>query len=132
MKRCDNAWLNFATVDLNSAGKLLEDDSLTQSAAFHCQQTIEKSFKALLEYKNIAVPRVHDLIRLHGLLLEAKIEIAVDDDMLAQINDVYIETRYPSNFGLIPSGIPEVSTVQHFYQQAETILEKAWKQIQPV
>lgn len=132
MKRCNNAWLNFAMVDLNSAGKLLEDESLTQSAAFHCQQTIEKSFKALLEYKNVAVPRVHDLTRLHGLLLEAKIDIVVDDDMLAQINDVYIETRYPSNLGLIPNGIPKVSTVQQFYQQAETILEQVRKQIQLV
>ena len=49
MKKQVEERLEFATVDLRSAKKLLEDETLTQSAAFHLHQTVEKAFKAIIE-----------------------------------------------------------------------------------
>jgi HEPN domain-containing protein len=39
------------------------------AACFHCQQAVEKYFKALLQELNLAVPRTHDLEALLDLLL---------------------------------------------------------------
>ena len=50
MKNQVEEWLDFASIDLRSAKKLLEDETLTQSAAFHLHQTVEKAFKATIEY----------------------------------------------------------------------------------
>ncbi len=124
MKKRAEEWLKFSKIDLDSALKLLEDPGLTQSVAFHCQQTIEKAFKAILEEKNLKVPRLHDLEKLFGMVEECGLEMQIDEDVLDEINDVYIETRYPSNSGLIPDGIPKIETVKKFYNQAESVYKQ--------
>ena len=121
MKKRVKEWIRFSKLDLDSAAKLLEDPGLTQIAAFHCQQTIEKSFKAILEEKKDKIPRTHDLEKLYGLVEECGIKLQMDEDILDEINDVYIETRYPSDLGLIPDGIPKVETVKIFYDLSESI-----------
>lgn len=57
MKLTTESRLNFAKADLKSSKKLLEDNELARMAALHCQQTIEKSLKAILEEYNIHVPK---------------------------------------------------------------------------
>ena len=121
MKKQVRQWLNFSKVDLDSAAKLLEEPGLTQSAAFHCQQAIEKSFKAVLEDANAHVPRTHDLEKLLGLIASQNISFDIDEEILDKINDVYIDIRYPSDLGLIPDGIPKVETVQVFYDLSKSI-----------
>ena len=121
MKKRVNEWLKLAKVDLDSVLKLLEDSNLTQSAAFHCQQSIEKSFKALLEEQSGTFIKSHDLQRLYGLVEESGISLNVDEDILDAINAVYIEARYPSDLGLIPEGKPKPSTVKTFYNLSESI-----------
>ena len=116
--------MKFAKIDLDSAIKLLEDPGLTQCAAFHCQQSIEKSFKAILEEIQNKIPRTHDLEKLYGLIEEYKIELVIDEDVLDEVNDVYIETRYPSDLGLIPEGIPKVETVERFYNLSNSIYKQ--------
>ena len=46
-------WLKSARDDLSLVEHILLDEHLTHLAAFHAQQAIEKSFKALLEAKNL-------------------------------------------------------------------------------
>lgn len=41
MKFLTREWLNAAELDLKSAKQLLQDESLTSVATFHCQQAIE-------------------------------------------------------------------------------------------
>ncbi len=124
MKKRVKEWIKYSKLDLDSALKLLENPELTQNAAFHCQQSIEKSFKAILEEKINKVPRTHDLIKLYGLIEECGINLLINEDVLDQVNDVYIETRYPSDLGLIPEGIPRVETINIFYDLSGSIYKQ--------
>ncbi len=124
MKKRVKEWVKYSKLDLDSALKLLESPDLTQSAAFHCQQSIEKSLKAIIEEKINKVPRTHDLEKLYGLIEEYGIKLEIDEDILDQVNDVYIETRYPSDLGLVPEGIPKVETIKYFYDLTESIYKQ--------
>ncbi len=64
MKATTQSWLDYAKVDLHTCNKLLDDEFLTSSVAFHAQQVIEKCFKAIYEEKIGKVPRIHNLLRL--------------------------------------------------------------------
>ena len=92
MKQQAKAWISAAEKDLKLIKKILNDPELTGIAAFHAQQSIEKSLKALLEYHNIEIPRIHNLIILKSNI-EKFIELNLDDEIIAKINDLYIDTR---------------------------------------
>jgi hypothetical protein len=47
MKEITQHWLNSAGDDLKIIVKIIDDSSLTHQVAFHAQQAIEKSFKAV-------------------------------------------------------------------------------------
>ena len=121
MKKQVKLWLQHAKVDLFSAEKLLEENDLTQSVTFHCHQTVEKSLKALLENLNKRIPRTHDLENLYGIILQEGVELELNEDILAQINDVYIDSRYPGDAGLIPNGIPSTQKAKEFFEEASNI-----------
>jgi HEPN domain-containing protein len=55
-------WLEHAQSDLNLA-RLAQsrDDILPEQACFHAQQAAEKALKAVLLYRKIEFPLVHDL-----------------------------------------------------------------------
>jgi len=124
MKKRVKEWIKYSKLDLDSALKLLESPELTQSAAFHCQQSIEKALKAIIEDKAKKVPRIHDLEKLYGIIEENGINLVFDADILDQVNDVYIEIRYPSDLGLVPDGIPKVETIRTFYDLSEMIYKQ--------
>ncbi len=53
----------------------------------------------------LQIPRTHNLIRLHKIcedLIGGK--LGIDREMLIFLNDVYIDSRYPADFGILPSG----------------------------
>lgn len=70
MKKRVEQWLHFAIIDLESAKVLNQEDRLTQTAAFHCQQAVEKILKSLIENTGKIVPRVHNLGVLYGTIEE--------------------------------------------------------------
>lgn len=127
MKKQVSEWILFARVDLDSALKLMEEPHLSQNSVFHCQQTIEKAFKAVIEDNNNRVPRTHDLRRLLGIIETYGIVIEIEEDILDAINAVYTETRYPSDLGLIPDGIPGMKTVTQFYALAKSIYHQVYQ-----
>jgi HEPN domain-containing protein len=96
MKKQAREWIKFAKADLQSSKVLIEDENLSTTAAFHVQQCVEKSLKALIELYNKKVPRIHDLIKIKKKIDEEinGIYIEVDEEILDQINQVYIDTRY--------------------------------------
>jgi HEPN domain-containing protein len=124
MKKRVKEWISYAIKDLNSAKKLSEDPSLNQNAAFHCQQAVEKILKAVIENYKSRTPRIHDLEKLYGIILESGILITIDENILAEINDVYIETRYPPDLGLMPNGIPSEETIRKFIDEIEATIEQ--------
>jgi len=123
MKKQAKDWMQYAQTDLQSIKTLLTDKNLTSVAAFHAQQCIEKSLKAILELYDKKVPRIHDLRKLITVLEEEtiKFDINIDSDILDQINQVYIDARYPADFGILPEGRPSFEKVELFLIEAEKI-----------
>jgi len=118
-------WLKAANDDLVLISNIIENAGLTHLVAFHCQQAIEKSFKAILEYNSSSVPKKHDLLALKDLIFDyLKIE---NEDMLESLNSLYIESRYPGSLGLLPNGRPTVEDAKEFYSFAKNIYDSVNK-----
>jgi len=126
MKKQAKEWISFAETDLKSAKVLIKDESLTTTAAFHVQQCVEKSLKALLELNNRKIPRIHDLLKLIRRIDNDQINISlsVNEEILDQINQVYIDARYPADFGLLPEGKPSTKKVEEFINEAENVFKQ--------
>ena len=92
------------------------------TVCFHSQQAVEKLFKAFIATFDQQIPRTHNLIRLHKIcedLLENKLEF--DDEKLILLNDVYIDSRYPADFGVLPSGQAGKQEANLAYSHAKDI-----------
>ncbi len=126
MKAITRSWLNYARIDLRSCNKLLGDDFLTNSVAFHAQQVVEKCFKAIFEENDMNVPRIHNLLRLYNEISEI-IDFKVDENMLERTDTVYTETRYPSDFGMLPEGKPSTKATKELYEFARYIYHNTEK-----
>lgn len=126
MKEISRQWLNFATDDLDTIKEIIGIEHLTNIVAFHCQQCIEKSFKAVLEESELGVPKVHDLIKLYGETKKIK-DFEFNEDTLDILSRVYIEARYPSELGLLPSGKPTITESKKFYEFAKYVYTKIEK-----
>jgi len=115
MKRQVEDWVQLADKDLYAAEILLKDEyPLTNIVAFHCQQTIEKYLKAFLIEKDIPIIKTHDLVRLNGMINEVN-DLGLDESKLMTINEVYIESRYPGELGLMPDGMPSNEQAKDFF-----------------
>ncbi len=114
-------WLQHASDDLKSA-KVLLTEKIYNISCFHSQQAVEKLFKALIAAYDQPIPRTHNLIRLHKIcedLFGDKLEF--DDEKLILLNDVYIDSRYPADFGVLPSGQPGEKEANKVYLYAKEI-----------
>jgi len=86
--------------------------------AFHSQQAIEKSLKALLESKGQEIPKIHSLHRLFDLCKEIDVN---DENIVTTLDSLYIESRYPGDLGLLPYGKPTLDDASGFYEFARQI-----------
>jgi HEPN domain-containing protein len=114
-------WLKAASDDLRASENLLQYPELTNIIAFHCQQCIEKSFKAIAEEKEVMVSKTHDLIKLHFLLKDYL--VAIDLEILREINELYIDSRYPGEMGLLPNGKPGKQDAERFFNYTKILHE---------
>lgn len=115
-------WLHSAMMDLRSIEKILDDPFLTPVACFHAQQCVEKALKAILEKNGREVPKTHDIIRLFALA-EKIYDLEIDMDLLHKVSELYIETRYPGDFGLLPDGKPSLDEARVFFLFAGDVYE---------
>lgn len=123
MREITKKWLEAASLDIESITLIIENERLTGHVAFHAQQVIEKSLKALIEENGDRVPKVHSLSKLFALC-SAFIDFPVDEDLIIALDSLYIESRYPGEFGLLPEGKPTGKQAQLFYDFAlEVYLE---------
>ena len=121
-KELATAWLQASYSDLVVIKEIVHNDFLSHMVAFHSQQSIEKSFKALLEFYTNRVPQKHDLILLAELVSQY---IDVDnEDILEDLNELYIDSRYPNSFGLLPNGKPTLENAKEFYLFADDIFDR--------
>ena len=122
MKKQAKSWLEAAYDDILVMENIKSVEYLSHMVAFHSQQSIEKSFKAILEEHNERIPKTHNLILLLQKV-EQYIKIEVDNSIIAQLNELYIESRYPADLGLLPEGKPSIERANKFYKYAVEIFE---------
>ena len=122
MKKITEEWLRSARDDLLVIEKILSEEHLTHMVAFHSQQCIEKSFKAVIEEFEIGSARIHNLERLLEIIRDHLI-IDADPVLITMLDKLYIESRYPGDLGLLPDGKPSVARATKFHDLARGIYE---------
>ena len=92
MKPETQEWLRIAEGDIGSAGSLLRDGFVHNSAYF-CQQAVEKLLKGMVTEMGSEPPKTHDLLELAEL---AGIDLTPEDRIfLTRLADHAIRGRYP-------------------------------------
>ena len=122
-----NEWLNAANDDLLVIESIIENESITHMVAFHAQQCIEKCFKAVLEAKEIDVPKIHSLGALYLKISDSFDFHSEENDsfsILKVLDQLYIDARYPGEIGLLPNGKPTQMDAQQFHNLAKEIHHK--------
>jgi HEPN domain-containing protein len=128
MKKLVSDWIILAEKDIKASAIIIDEADLTNVVAFHCQQAIEKYFKALIVEYDKPVLKIHDLLKLYGIIKETK-NLEIDEDVLSEINEVYIEDRYPGELGLLPEGMPTEEEAKKFMGFAREIEAAVKKEI---
>jgi HEPN domain-containing protein len=121
MREAAQVWIKLAELDLAACKRLIGDDHLTQIVAFHAQQCFEKLFKAILEDREESIPRTHDLHRLHQLAMGGFPKtVHLDRKLLDELSTIYLDSRYPSDLGLLPSGRPTAQDAQRYLESIQS------------
>jgi HEPN domain-containing protein len=115
-------WLKSAESDIETIEEIIENGNLTHIVAFHSQQCVEKSIKAILEFYEINVPKTHSVLKL-SKLAEGYFDIE-DKEMADELDKLYIDARYPGDFGLLPDGKPTLDKAATFYRFVKKIYAK--------
>lgn len=123
MKHITGEWLESAKGDLDTIKEILDNDQLSHVVAFHSQQCIEKTFKAIIEEFELFSSKTHNLITLKNTISPVYSE-NIDDDLLSLLNKLYIDSRYPGDLGLLPNGKPGIDDAMSFYGNAKEIYGK--------
>jgi len=123
MKGMTSDWLLSADSDLLIIKKILDEVSLTHQLAFHAQQAIEKSFKAVIEEYNLDFIKSHSLETLFNIVKE-RFTINLDLDLLIMLDQMYIEARYPGEMGLLPDGKPTITEAKAFADFASIVYQE--------
>ncbi len=110
-------WLGKADSDLRTAQAALAlDPPETETAAFHCQQAVEKCLKALLVAHDVDPPRVHDLAVLLEMCADQGHDLTGFRAAILDLNPFAVQFRYPSE-----EVAPEEEEVQEGLETAESI-----------
>ncbi len=87
-------WLLKADSDLAGARAILATSGPYDTACFHAQQAIEKTFKAFLAYHQKPIPRTHDLEELARLSQGLEPSLTLPMLELANASDYAVQLRY--------------------------------------
>ena len=93
-------WLEIAARDLLAARLLIEQEQCYEIAGFHCQQCLEKAFKAYIIDRTDMLVDGHNLTWLCRKASRSNRYFKRWLDDTAEMNRLYIETRYPSDIEL--------------------------------
>lgn len=89
-------WLGKARHDWDSAKTLaLHTPPLTDTAAFHCEQAVEKTLKAFLTYKANEFEKTHNVGRLCDLCAVEDTSFDALRERADRLSDYAIDPRYP-------------------------------------
>jgi len=109
------AWADKAAGDLAAAELLVRDPALRWTAAFHAQQCIDKSLKAVLIALDRPFPKSHD-IRGLLLLLPDDLGLSIDRRIAAELSESAVAGRYPGTED------PDANLTQELLAEARRVL----------
>lgn len=96
MKIVARQWVRKAENDLAAARQLLKGRPLlSDEICFHCQQAIEKYFKALLAEHGFPIQKTHDLTILLHQLMPIDAALTLLKRGLKGVSRYAVEYRYP-------------------------------------
>lgn len=124
MKKTTNDWFHSAESDLLLIREIILRENLTHLSAFHAQQAIEKSFKAIIEEFDLGFVKSHSLEMLYNKGKE-KILAEIILDQLILLDQLYIDARYPGELGLLPDGKPTLNEAESFFNLGIQIFDAA-------
>lgn len=93
------AWVEKAENDLDNASLVLQAGAggPMDTVAFHAQQCAEKYLKALLSFRGVDFPKIHDVEELLALAgMDEHVAISVEEQRL--LTDYATVTRYPGDY----------------------------------
>ena len=92
-------WIKFARNDMGIAAHLNETyrPLPTNTICWLCQQSIEKSYKAILAYYDEKIPKTHDIKRIQNSTTEYEPNVNIDSKIADKITEFAVESRYPDN-----------------------------------
>jgi len=129
MKLAGKEWLMAASDDLAVIDCLVGNSELTHMIAFHAQQCIEKCLKAIIEEHGLDFAKIHSLRRLFKICADYISLNENDGDLVDILDELYIDSRYPGEIGLLPNGKPTQTDAQQFHRFAKEIHHKISTQI---
>jgi len=123
MNELTKEWLARANDDIETIKEIIDNPELTNIAAFHAQQAIEKSLKAVIEEFKIGFIKIHNLEKLFALI-NNYLQIEINLELVKKLDALYIDSRYPSEFGILPYGKPTVEDATEFYKFAKRVVSE--------
>lgn len=111
------SWLIKAKRDLLSAHELSTADTpLLDTAAYHCQQAVEKALKGYLLFHDIRFEKSHDIVVF--ILQATDVDPSFSDfmDTARLLTSLAVEYRYPGDYVE-----PEAEEFQEAYEAARTL-----------
>ena len=107
-KQLVKQWMLKAENDLlNVANNLQADQTPWDTVCFHCQQIVEKYFKAVLVVYKQEIPRSHDLEQLGNLVQRWMPGVVEQRNELRWLTTYAVISRYPVEVEGLPPGETE-------------------------
>jgi HEPN domain-containing protein len=112
------AWAAKASSDLRSARHAMSaEPPLCEDALFHCQQAVEKLFKAVLTWHDVPFRKTHSLEELGRQCAELEPALGTLVDEAAPLSEYAWRYRYPG-----PETAPSIEQAQEALRVAESAL----------
>jgi HEPN domain-containing protein len=114
-------WIYYADNDIASAKIQMAAHGSTGHVAVFCQQAIEKYFKAHLIEHGWELRKTHNLLYLYDEIENIQ-SWNLDKNLLADVNDVYLDNRYPGDVGIMPDGMmPSEERTRRYLELAQEV-----------
>jgi HEPN domain-containing protein len=126
MKNIIKDWFDAAYDDIWTIKELLDSEYIPiGTVTFHCQQAIEKYFKAFLIENGWELQKTHNLVFLYKEIKKIK-DLNLDENKIKEISDDYaINSRYPAT-----TEYPCEQNVREYYKFALEVKSKIEQELQ--
>lgn len=125
MKEKTKEWIKYANSDFGAAEELIKNNDYNNIVLFHCQQAIEKLIKAIYDELDLKVYKIHSVVKLYSLLPdEVQAVLKLKDSEMDILDIVYIDSRYPSEIGILPTGYPSNEKTKYIFELSKNFFSK--------